>query len=927
MAALSQPSFARGEISPSLYGRTDTAAYRVALRTARNINIRQYGGAENRAGLQFIGPVKDHTKAVRVIPFQFKATDAYIIEMGNLYMRFIRNDSYVTETAVNITGITQANPAVVTATSHGYSNGDQVYISGVSGMTEVNGKWYKIANQTTNTFELTTQETGSNVDSSGYTAYSSGGTSEKVYEITTTYVEADLFEIKHVQSADVMTLVHPSYPIMELTRTAHTSWTLTEVSFEPDQPDPIDIVLTNNAAAGSTTYIYKVTATNAETGEESLPGLNNSDVTLASATAANPVVVTATSHGLLDGDEVEINGFNEMTEVNGRRFIVANKTTNTFELEDEDGTSYTAESTGGTANLTHVSISNGNASADNTITFAEATGAGSYSIYKYDNGIYGFIGETEELEFTDDGIAADLDITPPKARNPFKGTGNYPGAVSYYEQRRVFGGSTNNPDTTYYSQTGHQNNFSVHSPTQADDAITATLNSLEVNEIQHFVPSNDLLVLTSGSEWRVNDGSENAFSPTTIRQKPQSSWGASYIRPLVVGNTTLFITRSRARVRSLGYDLTLDGYKGEEVSLFASHLTEDYKITDWDIIKTLSQIILVREDGKVLTLTFQPEQQVVAWSTWDTDGKFESVASIYPASDSIEDTAYLVIQRTINGNSVRYIEKYHTRRFTDVKDCFFVDSGLSLDSPIAISGATAASPVVITTSTAHGLENGDYVDISDITWETDTDDFGGKSQPSQLNGGRFIVANKTSTTFELTDLSGTNIDGSAYNAYIEGGNVRKAVTTLSGLDHLEGETVVVLADGSVVENLTVSSGSVTLSFRASRVHVGLPYTSDIETLDIELPDNTIADRKKKVTQVTFKFENSRGLFYGNDYTRMDELKQRENETYGEPTALFTGPRTVHIPPEWTETGRVVARQRYPLPMSVLAIILDIEVGD
>jgi len=231
MTALLQPSFGKGEIAPDLYGRTDTAAYKVALKTALNFNIVQYGGAENRAGLQFIGPVKTHSTAVRLIPFQFKATDAYVIEMGNLYMRFIRNDAYVNEADVVISGITAADPGVVTATSHGYSDGDQVLISGVVGMTEVNSRWFKVANKTTHTFELTTQEIGTNVDTSGYTAYGSAGVSAKVYELATPYVEADLFQVNHVQSADVMTMVHPSYTIRELTRSDHNAWTITEPSF------------------------------------------------------------------------------------------------------------------------------------------------------------------------------------------------------------------------------------------------------------------------------------------------------------------------------------------------------------------------------------------------------------------------------------------------------------------------------------------------------------------------------------------------------------------------------------------------------------------------------------------------------------------------------------------------------------------------
>jgi len=925
MTALGQPSFAKGEISPELYGRTDTAAFKIALKLAKNVVIRQYGGAENRAGLQFIGPCKDHTSTVRLIPFEFKSTDAYVLEFGNLYMRVIRSDAYVTETALTGATATAADPVVVTKASHGLSDGDEVILSGFTEMTQVNTRRFIVASSTTNTFELTHQASGANIDGSAWAAETTGGSVAKIYELVTPYTTANLDKLKYIQSADVMTLTHPSYTIRELTRTANNAWTLTEPTFAPGQDHPTGMTVTVNTT-GTEADLYKVTATNSETAEESLPALNNASVSLASATAADPVVVTATAHGLLAGDEIEINGFNEMTEVNGRRFTVANVNTNDFELEGEDGSGYAAETTGGTANLTFVSVGNSAVTTDNTISWTAVTGAGSYSVYKYDNGLYGWIGDTEETSFEDDNMAADLETTPPKARNPFLGTGNYPGCVSYYEQRRVFGGSTNNPDTAYYSQIGNQSNFSVHSPLQADDAITATLNSLQVNEIEHLVPTNDLIVLTSGSEWRVSAGSDNRFSADTIRQKPQSSWGAAAIQPFLVGNTVLYVLRNQAGVRSLGYDLTLDGYKGDDLTTFSSHFVENNTISDWAYIQDQALVLMVRDDGVMLALTFQPDQQVIAWSSWEVDGAFKSITSIYPESTSLEDTAYVVVERTIDGNTVQYVEKLHTRRFQDIRDCFFVDSGLTLDNPITITGTTAADPVVVT-APSHGLSNGDSVDISDITWFPSADSYGGTVQPDQLNNGRFLVANVTTNTFEITTTGGTGIDGSAFNAYKSGGKVRLAVTTLSGLDHLEGETVTGLADGNVLSDLVVTNGSITLPRAATRIHVGKRYVADMETLPIQAPKTEIADRRKLVSEVTVKFENSRGLFIGPSFTVMDEIKQRQFEKLSDPTALFTGPKTVAIPPEWDDEGTIAIRQRYPLPMSVLAIIPDIDVGD
>jgi len=221
-----QPSFARGEISPSLYGRVDTTIYGIGLRTARNAIIEVGGGVSNRAGTGYTGPAKFHNVDPRIIPFQFSTTDKYFLEFGNLYMRVIRNSAYVLETAVTITGATAANPVVVTATAHGYSDNDEVSIADVVGMTELNVRRYIIANKTTNTFELTDQVTGVNVDGSAFTAYTSGGTVSKVFEIVTPYAVADTILLKYQQTADVMTLTHDVYETRELTRTDHDAWTI-----------------------------------------------------------------------------------------------------------------------------------------------------------------------------------------------------------------------------------------------------------------------------------------------------------------------------------------------------------------------------------------------------------------------------------------------------------------------------------------------------------------------------------------------------------------------------------------------------------------------------------------------------------------------------------------------------------------------------
>ncbi len=956
MPILIQPSFSRGELSPALFGRVDTAAYNVGLRTAFNMTIHDSGGASNRPGMEFVGPVKDHTKTVRLVPFKFKTTDTYILEMGDLYMRVIRDDSHVAEAAKTITDITNNDPAVVTSVAHGYLNGDEVALTGIVGLIELNGRRIVVANKANDTYELTDQVTGANISSLTMGDYVSGGSSFKVFEITTPYLEAELSTLKFAQSADVVTFTHPNHQPRELRRTAHDAWTLDEIAWNPRQINPTTLAATQNGSSGSTTYKYRVTAIADETFEESLPATNTASKSITGASKTDPVVIDSVAHGFLDRETIEITGVVGMTELNGRRFTVANKNNDDFELKGEDGSDYTAWASAGTMRLTLVKVTDGNATLTDTnniaITWAEAANAQRYAVYKDDNGLYGLLGETEDLTFTDDGSKApDMNSTPPRTREPFRGTDNAPAAVGYFGQRRIFGGANNRPDTNDFSRTGDQGNFTMSTPARADDALRVTLTSLEVNEIRHYVPLDDLLILTSGEEWRIDSGDSNRLSIDTLRQKPQTTWGSSHLRPIKSGRVVLFVQENNNVVRSIGFDLSIEGFTGTDMSLLANHLFRDFTIVDWAGGRTPDPLTyLVRGDGHAATLTFNPEQEVIAWTRWATRSpdKFENVAVVRPtvtaagappklsdatissalAAAALDDAPYFVVKRTINGQVVRYIERLHSRRFRDVQDCFFVDSGLSYDFPITIEGVSIGTPIILTLPNGHGLVVDDEVDIEDIVWTSNTDEFGTETQPSQLNGRRYKILASTATTVTLKDLDDEPISGAGFNAYIEDGTIRKAVETLFGYHHLVGASVIALGDGSVVRDLTVSAtGSVALPRRFSRIHLGLEYISDVELLNIESrgEGGTMQGQLKNVNKVVVRMDRSRGLWAGPDASDLVEVSQRLDEEYGEPTALLSGDIEIDILPTWNSNGRVLLRQRDPLPMTVLAVIPKFQV--
>ena len=842
MVKVIQPNLAGGEVSDAIAARVDIDKYKTSVYKCENFFPQVHGGLTNRPGLQFIAEAKG-TGTTRLIPFEFNTTQTYVLEFGDQYMRVFKDAGQVLDTSVSltVTGATAADPVVITtSTAHGLSTGASVYITGVAGMTQLNGRTFNITSLTATTFSIQ-NSAGADVDGSAYTAYTSGGTADKVFELATPYVAADIFELEYVQSADVMTITHPNYAPRDLTRTDHDVWTLSTITFAPSQAAPTGVSVT--ATGGSTTFTYAVTAVNEETLEESLPAT---------------------------------------------------------------GSSSTSKDAGW----------------DNTVTWTAAAGAGTYNIYREENGIYGFVGRAEGTSFNDDNIDPDGGDTPPKARNPFNAAGDYPSTVGYHQQRRIFANTDNDTQKFFMSQTGNISNMSFSSPQKDDDAITVTIASRQVNEIRHFVSLSDLVILTSGGEWLV-EGIDGVITPSGIQVKPQSYYGSTSLTPIVAGDIVIYMQPGQT-VRDLGYKYESDSYSGNDLSVLARHLFDYNTLSDWSFAQAPHNLVwCVRDDGICLSLTYSREQNVFGWARHTTQGDFKSVAAIREGDD---DFSYFLVERTVNGSTMKYVERMQTRDFTDIQDSFFVDSGLTLDNPVDISGFTNANPVVITTATAHGLTNGDTVDISGIK-VSDSSTTRGWAYDTDLEGSGYTVANVTNTTFELQN-NGSNVDGTAFNTYHSGGKMREAVTSISGLWHLEGQAVVALGNGYVERNLTVSNGGITLQNKASRVHIGLPYTSEMQTLRIDNGNvlDTIQGRNKKISRLSIRFEQSLGGWYGPDLDHMREIKYGLPAQYGQTPDWITGDKDLTMSPSWNKDGQIVIQQRDPLPMTLLALIPEVIPG-
>jgi len=788
--------------------------------------------------MEFISEVYDSDKKIRMLPFQFSIEQGYMLEFGDQYIRFYKDESNIVEANVVISGATQTNPVDIAATAHGYSTGDWVYITDVVGMTELNGRVFVVGTVLTNFFQLT-DTNGNPIDGTGYSAYISGGVCNRVYTIASPYLEADLPLIKFDQSADVLFLTHPSYDPRKLTRTGHASWTLTTTVFGSSIAAP-----TGLTGAG-TTNTYAVTAI-AENGEESL---------------------------------------------------ISNTAT------DDVG---------------------------NTLTWNVVAAAEHYNVYQEKNGVFGYLGLAGTNSFTiETGVDPDMADAPPKAKTPFTGAGNHPAVCALYQQRMIYAGANNAPQTILASGIGTFDNFNFSSPIKDDDSFEFTINSNQVNAIRWIVALNNLLIGTIGSEWKMTGaGGGEAISPTSVAIARQSQWGVSQLKPLIVGNAALFVENNGEVVRELAFSFEANSYIGRDLSVLASHLFNKLDIVDWSYQRTPNSIVwAVRSDGELLGLTYYKEHEVAGWHRHNTNGSFENIANIVDRTG--HDQTYVVVKRTINGITKRYIEvlrdrlprneNYHVSDSRiDVEDSYFVDSGLSYNSPAVVTGVPVTNPLQITVP-SHGwtiADEGNPFDISGVAGMT------------EINK-RFKVEIVDADTIKLLDIdTDLPIDGSSYTAYESGGEIRKAVTTISGLEHLEGEAVAVLANGSVVENKVVTNGAITFTVAVSRVHIGLGYISNLETLDFNYIGQlgTVQDKTRDVDTVVLELDNTRALWIGPDKDNLEEVAFREDEDYGTPIELFNGEKEIHVKAGSGRESRSYIRNYLPLPTGILSIIARLEAG-
>lgn len=262
----------------------------------------------------------------------------------------------------------------------------------------------------------------------------------------------------------------------------------------------------------------------------------------------------------------------------------------------------------------------------------------------------------------------------------------FPTAVSFFEQRLYFGGSVNEPQTIWGSQSLSYEDFT--SGSDDDNSVSFTIADNQVNAIRWLAAGKYLAVGTNGGNFILNtDTSSGPVTPTNINIKKETTYGAALVLPKRIDTAFLYLQRNNLTIRELKYNFDEDALLADDATILSEHITES-GVTDMEYQEAPEGILwCVRNDGKLATMTRLASQDVLAWSKQDTQGSFQSIAII---PEGNEDQVWAVVQRSNASVNAKYIEYFKPFLQPNAQSSsFYVDCGLSYES-----GTTAGAAKV-----------------------------------------------------------------------------------------------------------------------------------------------------------------------------------------------------------------------------------------
>lgn len=806
-----QASFNRGEASPLLRSRIDSDFWKMALDTCINFSVLLHGGLRRRSGTKFVRAVKDSTAVSRLLPFLFSNEQSYVLE--------------------------------------------------VSGAGKIR-------------------------------YFAQRGVLGAPYETSHSWAAADIDDLSYTQFNDLAYFAHADYAPQKLARLADTNWTLASAIFKdgPYLPEnrtatyltPADTGGISPAMTGNTTPSGTVAASNfGATAYKVFDRNPNEAFQINSANGwisydlAGSATAIADAYWLLADEQAPddmpsswtfegYDGTNwiildtqtgETGWIGGERrfFTLANMTAyQSYRLK------YTAVDSG-TASMWIAEIGihqEGDSQTPFNLTASSTTGINDGSGFLTSD-----VGRTIRLMGSDGRwrwarIAARssstvvtirlyghaLPDTSPITRwalGAFSDYSGYPALVTLFDERLMWGRTDAQPLTVWGSKSVDREDYGYSVPLVATDAVNVTLLSADMNELNFLAGDEDLI---TGSAKQIRsigpDDITRGFSALNVRQKKGPNSGADDLRPLSIGGTTLYVAAGKKKIRELVMG-DQSRYVAPELSLLGEHAFAS-GIQAWAFSENPDPTVyVVTDNGELVAVLYDREQRAVGVTRFQIAGGTVESLAVIPSQVEGYDDVYLVVRRTINGNSVRYIEVLE-RPFDyandAVEDGFFVDCGLTYDG----------SPA----------------------------------------------------------------------------------TVISGLSHLEGQAVSVLADGAVVTGLTVASGSITLPFAASTVHIGLAYESKAVTLPFAGPgqDGVLFGRRVNNMGVHVDLLATGALSVGaKGFTAYEVNPHAGNAMAGQPVELVSGFKRCEIEGSWASgDGQIEMKTSKPLPALIRSVILQVE---
>ena len=686
----------------------------------------------------------------------------------------------------------------------------------------------------------------------------------------TPFAVADVFALQVANKQDVMYFAHPSYFPQKLIRVSATAFNMQDVPFVrgPFRDRNVgNVTITPSSATGPTTLTATIPAWG--TGTQYVPSdwVTESAVTYRCVQAhAGGTFATDLAAGYW-----EIDSFFKSGHVKSQWMI------------NSDATH------GGVVYVT---------------TYTDPLTVSGYVMAEGD-GTAGNIGGTGAYTYWAEGA--------------FSAARGFPTSLTFFEGRLLYGGAPNDPRKWYASKVGAYDNFDTgawNNTVTDTSAYTYEIDSNISAEIRWMDVDVNLKLGTTGGSITATSPSATGTTPTNPPQIiTDSDYAAMQRQPVRIGGYLYFLQSNAYQVRQLVYDLVTNRDKSEDMTMLADHILRDGG-GGVEMKRQQSpndRLLVPRLDGQLATFTRNVEQGVQGWcrriagSTAMGPGLFESVCVL--PQDGLDDLIFVSVQRNINGTVVRYIEYFTPEIFQNDWDPVRLDASLTFDNPITITGITQDGVV---TAPSHGLSDGDQVKIDNVVGM------------DELNYQHYLIVKLSNDTFSLTWLDGTDLDTTNFSKYFSVGQVRKMVTVLSGLDHLNGEVVSVQVDGGIpaaTQTFLVTGGQITLTHPAAVVHVGLPYEGTIQFLPLGGAESQ--GRSRKVYIAMLRVWKSAGGSFGKDIDNQTDIifpNQIPNVNPPPQSPLYTGDHEVQFESEFAKDWQPVFRQTKPLPFMFLASV-------